>query len=563
MAAPGAAIALAALVALTPTAQAAPQRVIVEFDRSAADHAAAQAQKQRGLPHEDRAIVDLRARYYADAKRPAQAALQGRGAAPERDLPHLPLSVWQVSGPEAIARLRALPSVRAVYPDRLLHAGAAPSDLALIEQPAAQAAGATGAGAMTVVIDTGIDLTNPAFGTCSAGAGSAGCRVLYNQTYHPGSGTDPTHGTNVSGIAAEVAPASTLAMHNVFSGANAASSDILTAIDWAIANQSAYRIAAVNMSLGDGMSYTAASCPPDFGAAASSATAAGITLVAASGNNAYRGGISFPACTSGIVSVGMVYDTALSGVAQWGAPVVCTDTNPAVDQVACATNIGPALTLLAPGVNVVAAGIGESGTSQATPHVSGSITGLRARYPNESLAQTLLRLTSSGTPDSLAGYSAPRIDLFRALSLGAALSLSGSGPSVATAGATATYTLTVTNNGPLAATSVVIKDSLPALAAFVSATGGCSATGAIVTCPAGSLAAGASASFTISVRWTGSGPVYDLASVSADQADPAPAGSSLAFGSAPEPSADVPVLPAWASAALAIALLRASRRRAA
>lgn len=530
--------------------------VIVEFDHAAADREAQAERLLRQLVHEDRAIVDLRAARYAATKRAVERAATAADGQRVRDYSHLPMSVWHLSSTGGLSRLRARPQVRAIFGIRQLFPVATPPDLALIEQPATAAAGATGAGTTVVVIDDGIDLTNAAFGTCPT-AGAPGCRVVNYQIYYPGTTPDTSHGTNVSGVVAEMAPAANLAAIDVFNGASTTNADVLSAINWAIGNQSTYNIVSANMSLGDSGNYTTSSCPTDFVTAESSAAAAGITLVGASGNNGYTGGISSPACTPGFVSVGAVYDTAISGSIGWGNPLICTDTNPTVDQVTCFANVGTNLTLLAPGVNVTAAGITESGTSQATPHVAGSVAVLRAKYPRESLSQTQTRLVSTGTTDTRSGFSVPRIDLLRAVDLATGLALTGSGPTTAQAGTNSTYTLTVKNNGPLVATQVTITDRLPTLATFVSASSGCSASGATVTCLVASLAVNASASFTITVRWSGSGPVYDTASVSADQINATPTQGSVAFGTPPAgvAEADIPVLPTWAAVLLAATLV--------
>jgi uncharacterized repeat protein (TIGR01451 family) len=527
--------------------------LIVEFDAIAADSAATAQRLARGLVQDDAAIVAARALRYRATKGVVERALGDSGALRVRDYVHLPLALWRVTTPAALARLRAQPAVRGVYEDRAVSVVSTPTDLALIGQPAAVAAGDTGAGTTVAVIDAGIDLTNPAFGTCPT-AGAPGCRVIANQVYYPGSGTDVNHGTNVAGIVAEIATATRIAMLNVFNGSSAASSDLLTAIDWAIGNQAADNIVAINMSLGDGVDYTAACTSLSGGGnplttAIATAAAAGIQTVAASGNNAYSDGINFPACTPGVVSVGAVYDSAIAGVSYGSVP--CTDTSPATDQVTCFTNMAGFLTVLAPGADITAAGITEYGTSQASPHVAGSIAALRGRYPKEPLTQAANRLTLTGTADSRNGISIPRINEFAAASLGAQLQLSGNGPTVATSGGTASYVLTVKNLGPLIATDVVASDALPGLAQFISGTG-CTATGATVNCSIAALAVGASTSFTITVRWNGSGAVYDSAQATSDQIDPNPAGALLSFGTAPA-SVDVP-LPPWLPILLAMAL---------
>ncbi len=539
--------------------------VIVEVSSSAADAEAAALRRARGLDHDNAAIVAARAARYRTTKAAVEQALAGSGGAAVRDYRHLPLSLWHLSTPAALARLRTHPNVRAVYEDRRVFAVATPSDLALIGQPAALAAGATGAGTTVVVIDAGIALANAAFGTCPS-VGAAGCRVIYNQDYYPGSGTDINHGTNVSGIVAETATATRIAMHNVFNGTSASSSDILTAMDWAIANQAVDNVVAINMSLGDGVSYPA-SCGTVGGGgnplqtAVATAAAAGIQAAVASGNNGYAGGINFPACTPGVVSVGAIYDSAIAGVSYPSVP--CTDAAPASDQVTCFTNMAGFLTLLAPGAAITAAGITESGTSQATPHVAGVLAGLRGLYPGEPLSQAVRRLTLSGVADARGGVTVPRIKEDAAATLGTQLQISGSGPATATAGGTASYALTVTNLGPLIATGVVVSDTLPALATF-QPSAGCTAAGATVSCPVAALAVGASTSFTINVRWSATGVVYDSAAVTAQQINASPGTGSVAFGTPPGASAaDVP-LPAWSLlllAGLLALMLRVDRLR--
>jgi len=431
------------------------------------------------------------------------------------------------------------------------------------------AAGAIGTGTTVEVIDAGIDLTNPAFGNCPS-AGAPGCRVVSDQIYYSGTTTDVAHGTNVSGVVAEVAPGTSIAMQNIFNGSNASSSDLISAVDWGIANQATYNIVAMNMSLGDGGDYTS-QCNSVGGGGnplttpASVAAAAGIQTVAASGNNAYSNGINWPACTPGVTSVGAVYDSNVGSMTYSISPAPCTDATTTADQVTCFSNVASFLTLFAPGVNVTAAGITMSGTSQATPHVSGAIATLRSRYPKEPLSQTLARLTFTGADDTRGSITIPRINMLAALDVGAQLMLSGSGPTNGTAGTTSTYTLTVKNAGPLIATEVTVSDVLPVSATFLpsSSSSACSASASNVTCQISSLAVNASTSFTIAVRWSSSGAVYDSASASSDQIDPSPSMANVAFGTPPPDLAyDNSPLPPWSialmGAGVAMLLMRPS-----
>ena len=138
---------------------------------------------------------------------------------------------------------------------------------------------------------------------------------------------------------------------------------------------------------------------------------AGIVPVVASGNNGYVNGVSNPACAPGAVRVGAVYDANV-GAKAWGA---CTDSVTAADRVICFSNSANILTLLAPGSTITAAGISQSGTSQATPHVAGAVGVLRAAnaFPGDSVDQTISRMRNTGAPvtDPRNGRVTPRLNL--------------------------------------------------------------------------------------------------------------------------------------------------------
>lgn len=284
----------------------------------------------------------------------------------------------------------------------------------MIGQPAVAAAGlngaATGTATTVVVIDNGIKLAN--FG-CTAPGTPASCHIVVAQTIGAASGGDGAHGSNVSGIVLAVAPGARVAMLDAFSGSSAATSDVLAGIDWSIDNRSTWNIVAINMSLGEGINYTSpCSAGSPYVTPVALAQAAGISVVAASGNEARANGMSAPACAPGVISVGAVYDANL-GSRAWS---VCTDATTAADKVVCFSNSASFLALLAPGSETIAGSYVSSGTSQASPHAAGAVAVLRDAFPAETLTQTLAGMTSTGASitDSRNGIVKPRLSLLEA-----------------------------------------------------------------------------------------------------------------------------------------------------
>jgi uncharacterized repeat protein (TIGR01451 family) len=103
------------------------------------------------------------------------------------------------------------------------------------------------------------------------------------------------------------------------------------------------------------------------------------------------------------------------------------------------------------------------------------------------------------------------------------LAVTDTGPTTSTEGANLTYTVTVTNNGPSAATSVVLTDTLGSNLKFVSATAGQGSftqSGGVVSFSVGSVASGASVTFTVTAQALEDGSLTNAATVSSATSDP-------------------------------------------
>ena len=96
-----------------------------------------------------------------------------------------------------------------------------------------------------------------------------------------------------------------------------------------------------------------------------------------------------------------------------------------------------------------------------------------------------------------------------------------SGPTIALVGANVSYSVSVTNQGPAAATNVVVTDTFSSRGTFVSATGGGTNSGGVITWPTlSALAAGTATNFTVVLTANAVGTLTNLVANSAATSDP-------------------------------------------
>ncbi|MBP8132027.1 MAG: S8 family serine peptidase, partial [Candidatus Hydrogenedentes bacterium] len=192
---------------------------------------------------------------------------------------------------------------------------------------------------------------------------------------------------------------------------SATSTAMVAAWDWCVTHQNdnpAYPILVISTSFGGGRYYSTAegdAASPSMTIAANNAVAAGITVLASSGNDGYCDSMGWPACISSVISVGAVYDadfghyypcvnaaSCASKIATSGCSTgYYVDDSTAPDKVTAYSNTASFLTLLAPANACYTTDITGSsgystgdyyssfgGTSAACPYAAGAVASLQS-----------------------------------------------------------------------------------------------------------------------------------------------------------------------------------------
>jgi serine protease AprX len=280
--------------------------------------------------------------------------------------------------------------------------------------------GATGLGVTVAVVDTGLDVTHPDFhGNVSA----VNVNPLASST-KDGYG----HGTHVAGIIAAhnpngqyigVAPdAHVIGVKIADDSGNAFESDLLRGLGWVLLNQSAQHIRVVNLSVGTTVPGSYAYSPTD--AAVERLWSSGITVVVAAGNLGNNpDAVSYaPANDPYVITAGCLDDNLTANTTADDSLCPISSRGVTQDGFAKPDVIAPGRKItstLAAGVPVLAQEYPDritldgkhirlSGTSMATPVVSGTVALLLQRFPNLTPDQIKGILTSTavaypGEPD--------------------------------------------------------------------------------------------------------------------------------------------------------------------
>lgn len=353
---------------------------------------------QPALAEEADVIVELRAgdadlRVLSQAQTDAMRGSRALGAKNVTGLSHLPLLHLQIPA-DRLPQLAALPQVRAVYPNHRVTAARAEGG-PLVGSPQLRSkykAGGKGIG--VAVFDSGIDASHPEL----ADRVVAGFDFIGDEPLADRNG----HGTAVAGIIHGMAPDAHLFSFKVLDDAgNGTEWSVLEGLNAVYANRNAFggiHVVSASIVYGGPADEDCDDYIPER-PAFDLLEKAGVLVVFAAGNDGFRNGISEFACHSKVISAGAVYDADI-GPSHHG---FCDDPTTRAGQIACYSNSGEPLDVLAPAEvawTTRAGGgyTGFGGTSAATPYVAGVIAQLRSKFPKATPARIRSALTSTGTP---------------------------------------------------------------------------------------------------------------------------------------------------------------------
>lgn len=355
----------------------------------------------------------------------------------------VPVATMRI-GAAALETLRRSTSVAAVEANMLLRASSTASSTVVGTQRAV-ASGWSGAGESVAIVDTGVNSAHPYLmnGAVSKTIGEAcfssttsvslsscpgGTPMNVNDASRAGWGSPCDlslsascgHGTAVASTAAGgsgvgtptgAAPGASIVAVKVFgydssdpSKVGAALSDVNLGLEWLYLHRNQFPdLAAVNLSLGAGR-FTVDCGASSIQAFIHQLATVGIATVVAAGNDGYDDSVSIPACAPDAVVVAAIDDTTAAR--------------------AGFSNLSPKVDLYAPGVSIVSARatggfVALSGTSLATPTVTGTWALLRQRFPGMNVADALDHLRTMGTQittdTSVGRYVIPLIRADRAM----------------------------------------------------------------------------------------------------------------------------------------------------
>lgn len=175
--------------------------------------------------------------------------------------------------------------------------------------------------------------------------------------------------------------------------------------------------------------------------------------------------------------------------------------------------------VLASGGGVNNAGVVSWSLGSLTAGQTSNLTLTATAPAGGTLTNTAIVNSPTGDPNPTNNTSPPVTTTVTPV---ADLTIGKNGPAIISAASNLTYTISVTNFGPSTAGGVVVTDSLPAGATFVSASGGGVNNSGVVNWALGNLIAGQTSNLTLTVTAPASGTLTNVASVNSPTGDPNP-----------------------------------------
>lgn len=193
-----------------------------------------------------------------------------------------------------------------------------------------------GAGMTAVVIDTGIDVDHPFFGSDADHNGVAD-RIVFQWDFadNDADASDRVgHGSPIASLIGSedltypgVAPGADLIALKVFSDTGTGTfAFVEQALQWVAAHAVQYSIDVVNLSLGDGQNWTTPDSHYGLGDEFAALANGGIIVVAAAGNNFFTArsqpGVSYPAADPNVIGAGAVWTQDFGGPWCWNSGAI-------------------------------------------------------------------------------------------------------------------------------------------------------------------------------------------------------------------------------------------------
>ncbi len=365
---------------------------------------------------------------------------------------------------KALDQLLADPRVESVNPVRMFEAHLA-QGIPLMNAAVARATH-NGAGMSVAICDTGVDYTHPRLG----GGGFPNAKVIGGYDFGDGDANPMDcqgHGTCCAGLAGGnlgtvgdyiggVGYNAKIYALKMVPGCTGSASEaaMIASWDWCVTHKNddpANPIMVISTSFGGGRYYsTCDGTSPGMTTAANNANAAGITVLASSGNDGYCDSMGWPACISSVISVGAVYDanfgtytpcvnagSCATKIPTGGCPTGYYVSDPtAPDKVTAYSNSASFLDIFAPSnaaytADIVGAGgynaAGDytpsfGGTSAACPYAAGAVACLQeaaktltGSYLTPAQVRSKLAATGDNKTDSKVAITKPRVNLGNAV----------------------------------------------------------------------------------------------------------------------------------------------------